>query len=202
MAYPQITFRIATLLVFSILYLRTHAVISGYPVERRDLVCGLSTLDVPSCNKVCVKSFWDEKCVHEVAPWSDFATTLEVTDGAIKPLIWPADIKSQGNGTINGIMYFDAVTENTKNCKPILFLFYDQQNQTVEHDLVLMTPGQGPVKCEAISNAVAYTGVIDLEPLDAIPPGSTTSSLPVNTRRSSILASSSMDQQFSMATRS
>ena len=57
MAYLQITFRIATLLVFSILYLRTHAVILGYPVEQRDLVCGLLTLDVLLCNKVCVKSF-------------------------------------------------------------------------------------------------------------------------------------------------
>jgi hypothetical protein len=65
-----------------------------------------------------------------------------------------------------------------------------------------MTLGQGPVKCKAISNAIAYTGVINLEPLDAIPLGSTTSSLFVNTRRSSILASSSMDQQFSITTRS
>jgi hypothetical protein len=56
-----------------------------------------------------------------------------------------------------------------------------------------MTLGQGLVKCKAISNAVAYTGVIDLKPLDAIPLGSTTSSLFVNTRRSSILASSLID---------
>jgi hypothetical protein len=53
MAYPQIIFRIATSLVlFSILYLRTHAVISGPPqhdyVERRDLVCGLPTVNVSS----------------------------------------------------------------------------------------------------------------------------------------------------------
>jgi hypothetical protein len=124
MAYPQVTFRIATTLVlFSILYLCTHAAISGSPqhdyVERRDLVCGLSTLNVSSCSKVCVTAFWDEQCVDEVAPFGDFATTLEVTDGAIKPLNWPADIRSQGNGTINGVMYFGAITENTVSCKPI-----------------------------------------------------------------------------------
>ena len=161
MAYPQITFRIATsLALFSTLYLHTHAVISGFPqhnVERRDLVCGLSTLKAPSCSEVCVTAFWDDKCVNEVSPFGEFATTLEVTDGVIKPLIWPADIKSQGNGSINGIMYFGA--ENTASCNPILFFFYDQQNQETG-DLILMTPGQITTECEVISNAaVAYLGV-------------------------------------------
>ena len=155
MAYPQITFRIATSLVlFSILYLRTHAVISGFPqhdyVERQDLVCGLSTLNAPSCSQVCVTAFWDEECVDEVAPWGDFATTLEVTDGAIKPLIWPADIGSQGNGTINGVMYFGAITENTVSCKPILFEFYGQQNQSAELVPIIMTPGCWKNSCQAL----------------------------------------------------
>jgi hypothetical protein len=164
MAYSQITFRIATSLVlFSTLYLHTRAVISGSPqhdyIERRDLVCGLSTLNAPSCSKVCVTAFWDEKCVDEVALWGDFATTLEATDGAIKPLIWPADIKSQGNGTINGVMYFGAITENTASCKPILFQFYNQQNQDTE-GLILMTPGQTTSECGVISNdTVAYSGI-------------------------------------------
>ena len=154
MAYPQITFRIAnSLVLFSILYPRTHAVISGSPqhdyVERRDLVCGLSTLNAPSCSKVCVTAFWDEKCVDEVAPWSDFATTLDVTDGAIEPLIWPADVRSQGNGTINGGMYFGAITENTARCKPMLFQFYNQQNLDTESP-ILMTPGQTTSECGVI----------------------------------------------------
>ena len=165
MAYPRITFRIATSLVlFSILYLRTHAVISGFPqhdyVERRDLVCGLSTLNAPSCSRVCVTAFWDEECVNEVAPFGDFATTLEITDGAIKPLIWSADIGSQGNGTINGVMYFGAITENTVSCKPILFQFYDQQNQTTELVPIIMTPGQTTSECGVIMNdTVAYSGI-------------------------------------------
>jgi hypothetical protein len=50
------------------------------------------------------------------------------------------------------------------------------------------------MKCKAISNTVAYKGVINLEPLDAIPPGSSTNSLLVNTIRSFVLVRSMMDQ--------
>ena len=98
MAYPQITFKIATILVlFSILYLRTHAVISGSLqhdyVGRRDLVCGLSTLNVSSCSKVCVTAFWDEQCVDEVAPFGDSRQPLKY-GGAIKPLILASRYKA------------------------------------------------------------------------------------------------------------
>jgi hypothetical protein len=154
---------VTSVVLASILYLCSYTALY---VERQDLVCGLSASNVSSCGKVCVQAFWDKECKDEVAPWGDFTTTLEDTAGAHKPLIWP-DIVSLGNGTINSIKYFSAITENTTNCKPLLFLFYNQQDQTTEHDLVLMTPGQRPVKCEAISNdTVAYAGVTYLEPLD------------------------------------
>jgi hypothetical protein len=200
MAYLQIPFiTVTSLILLSILYLRTYAVTLGTTVERRYLTCGLSTLNATSCRKVCVTAFWDEECSHEVAPWDDFATTLEVTDGAIRPLIWPPGLNSLGNGTIRGIKYLYALTETATICKPILFIFYNSENQIVERGRVLMTPGQGPRECEVIPNAVAYAGVIDLETIDAIPLGSATSFLSVNTRNPSTPTAFPTNQQFSSA---
>jgi hypothetical protein len=107
-----------------------------------------------------VKAFWDDKCHDEVAPWGDFTTILENTNGAVKPLIWP-NIASFGNGTIKGISYFDAFTENTANCKSILFELLDPNGAG---NYIFMTPGQNYSICEPYADSiVSYLGVIDLE---------------------------------------
>ncbi len=59
-----------------------------------------------------------------VVPGDSRYAGMSVTARAHKPLIWP-DITSLGNGTINGIKYFSVIIENTTNCKPLLFLFYN-----------------------------------------------------------------------------
>ena len=57
-------------------------------------------------------------------------------------------------------MYFGAITENTVSCKPILFQFYDQQNQSTELVPIIMTPGQTTGECGVIMNdTVAYSGI-------------------------------------------
>jgi hypothetical protein len=196
MACLQIRFKIRSVFVLlSILYLRTHAAISGPAAERRQLLCG-KTLWTPSCREVCITGFLDERC--NFTP-TNFATTIGVTDGAIKPLSWPVDTKSSSNVTINSVEFFPIYTKETTNCKPILFLFYNEQNQVTGAgaDRILIMPGLEPFQCYTIPNSTKFSGVIDLEH-DTVLLGSpvtlpsrTSSLLPVNSASASILARSS-----------
>ena len=96
-----------------------------------------------------------------MAPFNDFSPTLEDTAGAIKSL---PNATLLENATVRSISYLSATTENTTDCKPLLFLFYDEQNRASSND-VFLTPGQTSQEweCYTVYGFFGYSGVTLLD---------------------------------------
>ena len=157
---------IQVLLFSSIVCLCAHAVslsslLKHVHMERQKEPSFVFQSNASSCSKVCISGFEEVNCQNIATPNGTIpeylTATIKNTAGILTPLIWlgsPAP-----NVQIKSLSYFRPTTENTTNCKPIQFMFYNEQHQ--DAGVAYLTPGQSGHGCVTFysENVVSYNRV-------------------------------------------